>query len=239
MVKGSEMRWRWKLGRIVAYILAKSLFGFRVVGRENLLKNSAQILAANHRSHLDPFLVGLASGQEIYFMAKQELFEISKFFKWLISFWNAIPLPRGDRAIEALKKCSVLLKSQKTVVIFPEGTRNKFENGLLPFKPGLGFLAITNQVPIVPVAINGVRDVWNGRLTTFIDKDIYEKGKKQNPTHQSKARCGARLKIKSITVKFGKPVFANGYSKNRDDYEKIAKTVSNNIVMMLEESNEK
>jgi len=219
------MRWRWKLGRVLAYILAKLFLGFRVIGQNNLLKKSAQILAANHRSHMDPAIVGLASGQEIYFMAKEELFHISKFFTRLISFWNAIPLPRGIRASEALKKSSTLLKQGKTVLIFPEGTRNKFDELLLPFKPGFGFLAVNNQVPIIPVAISGVCDVWNGRLSQFIDRDIRKKTK-----YQVKSNNG-------ITVKFGKPIFPNGLSKTRDDYEKIAQNVQKDIELLLKEPN--
>jgi 1-acyl-sn-glycerol-3-phosphate acyltransferase len=223
------MRWQWKLGRIIAYILAKTFLGFRVIGRENLLRDSPQILAANHRSHMDPILVGLASGQEIYFMAKEDLFQISKFFKWLISFWNAIPLPRGSRTSEALKKCSTLLKNGKTVVIFPEGTRNKFENLLLPFKPGFGFLAVNNQVPITPVAIAGVREVWNGRLSAFIDRDI---------SQNVKCQISNAKRNNGITVRFGKPVFPNGIAKNRDGYEQIAQMVQKDIELLLKVSNE-
>ena len=142
------MRLRWRLGRGIAYILVKPFLRVRVIGQDNLQKDSAQILAANHCSHIDPALVALASTQEIYFMAKEELFHISRFFKWLILFWNAIPLPRGTGASEALKKCSSLLSQGKTILIFPEGTRNKFEELLLPFKPGFGFLAVVNQVGI-------------------------------------------------------------------------------------------
>jgi 1-acyl-sn-glycerol-3-phosphate acyltransferase len=221
------MRLRWRLGKVIAYILIKPFLRFRVIGRDNLLTNSAQILAANHRSHLDPALVALASGQEIYFMAKEELFHISRFFKWLILFWNAIPLPRGDGASQALKKCSMLLSQGKTVLIFPEGTRNKFEELLLPFKPGFSFLSVTSQVPIIPVAISGVREAWDGKLSRFVDKDIEKKAKVQKEKVESK---------NGITVRFGKPVFPNGKIKNRDEYEQIAQTVKNDIELLLKES---
>jgi len=221
------MTLRWRIGRFIAYTLAKLFINFRVFGQDNIQKNTAQILAANHRSHMDPALVALASGQEIYFMAKQELFHISRFFKWLILFWNAIPLPRGAGASQALKKCSNLLSQGKTVLIFPEGTRNKFEELLLPFKPGFGFLSVTNQVPIIPVAITGVREAWNGKLSQFIDKDIKNKVKSQS----SKVKNNNR-----ITIKFGEPVFPNGTEKNRDGYEQVAQRVQKNIEQLLKES---
>jgi 1-acyl-sn-glycerol-3-phosphate acyltransferase len=214
------MKLRWKTGRVIAYILAKTLFGFRVVGQNNLIRNSGQILVANHRSNIDPFFIGLAAGQEIYFMAKVELFNVSKFFTWLISFWNAIPLARDGQASEALRKSSTLLKNKKTVLIFPEGTRNKFE-ALLPFKPGFGFLAVTNQVPIIPVVISGVREVWHGRFTRLIDRDIR---KDYNP-----------ISSKNVAVKFGKPILPSGFANNRDDYEKLSQLVRKDIETLLNE----
>jgi 1-acyl-sn-glycerol-3-phosphate acyltransferase len=216
------MRWQWKLGRIIAFVLARTLLGFRVVGQDNLLEGSAQIIAANHRSNIDPAIVALASGQEIYFMAKQELFNISKFFSWLISFWNAIPLPRDNRATEALKKCSALLTDKRTILIFPEGTRNKHEQ-LLPFKPGLGFLAVTNQVPVVPVAISGVCEVGNGRLTRIIDRDLRRHYK---PLHS-----------RGVTVRFGKPVYPDNTAGDRDDYEKISQRIKSDIEELLIQNN--
>jgi 1-acyl-sn-glycerol-3-phosphate acyltransferase len=221
------MRLRWRLGKVMAYILIKPFLRFRVIGQDNLLANSAQILAANHRSHMDPALVALASKQEIYFMAKEELFHISRFFKWLISFWNAIPLPRGAGASEALKKCSNLLSKGKTVLIFPEGTRNKFEELLQPFKPGFGFLSVNNHVPVIPVAITGVREAWNGKLSQFVDRDIAKKTKSQ----KAKAKNSD-----GITVRFGKPVFPNGKMKSRDEYEQVAQIVQKDIELLLKES---
>jgi 1-acyl-sn-glycerol-3-phosphate acyltransferase len=215
------MRLRWKIGRIIAYVLAKTLFGFRVIGQNNLVKDSGLLLVANHRSNIDPFFVGLASGQEIYFMAKQELFNISKFFTWLISFWNAIPLTRDIRASEAIRKCATLLKNKRTVLIFPEGTRNKYDE-MLPFKPGFGFLAVTNQVPIVPVAISGVREAWYGRFTRLIDRDI----RKGYNSKQSK----------NVIVKFGKPISPNSFANTREDYERLSETVRNNIISLLMEN---
>lgn len=215
----SVMRLRWRIGLVISFILAKVLLGFRVVGQTNLLKNSGQILASNHRSHLDPFLVGLASSQETFFIAKQELFRISKFFTWLIKFFNAIPLDRDAQAKSALDQCSQLLQRQKSVVIFPEGTRNKSDS-LLPFKAGIGFLAITNQVPIIPVAVCGVRELWGGWFSRYVDRFA--------PLPKTK-------KLSRVTVKFGKPIFPAGFCQNKQDYLKLTEIVKTNIETLLYE----
>jgi len=221
----NNMRLRWRIGRIIAWTLAKPLFNFKVLGQDNLKKDSAQILVANHRSNMDPFFVALASGQEVYSMAKQELFHINKFFKWLILFWNAIPLHRGAGATEAIKKCSELLSQGKTVVVFPEGSRNKYDELMQPFKPGFSYLAINNQVPVIPVAISGVREVWHGKLSGLIDKDI--------------AGLSKPLKLKNskgITVRFGKPISPNGRSNNHNGYEQLSMVVQKDIELLLKEA---
>ncbi|MEO0091255.1 MAG: lysophospholipid acyltransferase family protein [candidate division WOR-3 bacterium] len=222
------MKLRWRLGRIIAYPLAKILFGLKVKGRENLLKNQGQILVANHRSHLDPFIIAVAAEQEIYFMAKKELFQISRFFSWLIRFWNAIPISREEEFPHStLKLISNLLQKCQTVLVFPEGTRNKspLPSQLLPFKSGASYLSIINQVPIIPVAVKGVREIWHGRLSALIDQDIV-KSKRHSlnlPTD----------KTSRISVRFGQPIFPNGYAKTKNDYETLTQLIKSKIESML------
>lgn len=223
------MKWRWRLGRIIAYPLAKILLGLKVRGRENLLKNQGQILVANHRSHLDPFIIAVAANQEIYFMAKKELFQISRFFSWLIRFWNAIPISREEEFPHTtLKLISSLLQKCQTVLVFPEGTRNKSPliNQLLPFKLGASYLSIVNQVPIIPVAVKGVREIWQGRLSALIDQDIVN-SKRQSLNLPSN-------KTSRITVHFGKPIFPNRYEKTKNDYEELTQQIKCKIESMLE-----
>ncbi|MCX7785445.1 MAG: 1-acyl-sn-glycerol-3-phosphate acyltransferase [candidate division WOR-3 bacterium] len=219
------MKWRWRLGQIIAYPLAKILFGLKVIGQEYLIRNQAQILVANHRSHLDPFVIAVASKQEIYFMAKKELFQISRFFSWLIKFWNAIPISRQEEfAHSTLKIISGLLQKHKTILVFPEGTRNKSLsfNQLLPFKLGASYLSIVNQVPIVPVAVKGVREIWQGRLSALIDKDIARIKKVQKNN-----------KCQRIVVQFGKPIFPSGYTKSKYDYESLTQKIKQSIEELL------
>lgn len=218
------MRMRWKIGRIIANILAQLLFGFQVINRPKPVTNQGKILVANHLSNLDPFFVALACGQEVYFMAKEELFNVSRFFRWLITFWNAIPLPRSQVQTTLLKKCLALLKENKTLVMFPEGTRNKSDDILLPFKPGIGYLAINGQVPVIPVAIFGVREVWRGRLAKLIDKDISRYFKTNGKLPKIKNR---------VIVEFGHPIYPNQYEKSRAGYDQFTQTIRAKLQTML------
>jgi 1-acyl-sn-glycerol-3-phosphate acyltransferase len=100
--------------------------------------------------------VGFACKREIYFLAKIGLFiETNRFFAWLISAFNAIPLRRGAGAIGGYEKAERLLQEGKGICIFPEGTRSK-TGKLLSFKKGAVSLACKMKVPIYPVYLKNV-----------------------------------------------------------------------------------
>jgi 1-acyl-sn-glycerol-3-phosphate acyltransferase len=142
-------------GYALVYAFGKLVLKVRVTGRNKLVPGP-QILASNHVSNFDPLLVGLGARREIHFLAKEELFNASRFFAWLIHTYNAWPVRRGGGDPAAIKRCSWLLGRRQTIVLFPEGTRSR-TGDLTPFKPGIGMLAITNHVPVVPVHLGRSR----------------------------------------------------------------------------------
>ncbi|MCX7756823.1 MAG: 1-acyl-sn-glycerol-3-phosphate acyltransferase [candidate division WOR-3 bacterium] len=198
-------RWRWSLGRRIGKILIMPFAKLKIFGQENLLLNTGKLLVSNHTSNLDPFFLGLAVNEELYFLAKEELFLPSKFFSWLINSFNAIPISRNlflmnnnlfsprKYFLTTIKKAISLLKDQKTLVIFPEGTRN-YRSELLPFSNGASFLAIRAGVPIIPTAILGIKDIWRGKIYKLID----------NLPIENRPQKSLRSEV---IVKFGKPIY--------------------------------
>ncbi|MEO0225396.1 MAG: lysophospholipid acyltransferase family protein [candidate division WOR-3 bacterium] len=142
---------KWFLSRLIARILAP-VIGLKVIGAEKVKRTGPLIIASNHKSYLDPPLVGYATRRECFFMAKSGLFEVSKFFTWLIKFYNAFPIT----GLSTIKRAVHILNHGQALVIFPEGTR---ANGgeVLPFHPGVGYLARKCQAPVVPVYIENSR----------------------------------------------------------------------------------
>lgn len=134
-------------------ILSRLLFGLRVVRRprERLAEN--YIFACNHRSNLDPPVVGATLDREVHFMAKQELFRLP----WLapiITHFNAISTRRGSFDREAFRRAEEVLKGAGSLLVFPEGTRIRRDE-LGPPKPGIGYLALQSGVPVAPVYLEG------------------------------------------------------------------------------------
>src|SRR3954471_2373461 len=123
------------------------------MGRANVPKKGGLLLAPNHRSFLDPFVIGTCIRRPIYFMAKQEMFT-SRFRSWILNCVGAFPVRRGEADEEAMETARELVRRGKVVVIFAEGTRHK-TGSLGEPKRGIGRLALETGAPVVPVAVIG------------------------------------------------------------------------------------
>jgi 1-acyl-sn-glycerol-3-phosphate acyltransferase len=134
-------------------------FRIRRTGREHIPAGEV-ILAANHRSFLDPFVIGLCARRPIYFVAKQELFQ-NRFIAWLLNCLGAFPVRRGESDEESVRTALTLLGRGDAVVIFPEGTRNR-SGPLRHPKRGVGRLALESGAPVVPVAVAGTERARRG-----------------------------------------------------------------------------
>jgi|SRR5579884_3096648 len=134
------------------------------IGREHLPRSGALLLACNHRSFLDPFLIGTMVRRPVYYMAKRELFE-KRWQAWLLNSIGAFPVDRGAGDAEAMATAKAILERGDCVVIFPEGTRIR-RGPLAAPKRGIGRLALETGTPVAPIAVIGsdaVRRGWRIR----------------------------------------------------------------------------
>lgn len=131
----------------------KLVFNAKVTGLENL-PDKPYILAGNHKNMFDVVILITNIDDEIHFMAKKELFKL-KILRSIFSKMGSFPVDRNNVDIKAIKESFRILKSGEVLGIFPEGTRNKTDNILLPFKEGVSSIASKTKVPIVPFGIGG------------------------------------------------------------------------------------
>jgi 1-acyl-sn-glycerol-3-phosphate acyltransferase len=107
---------------------------------------------ANHQSHLDPVLVGLASPRRLKYLARHDLFFWP--FSWWIRALGAVPIDRQRGSFSGMKTTLKLLQQNDAVVVFPEGSRTH-DGRLHPLHQGFCLLARRSGATIVPVAIDG------------------------------------------------------------------------------------
>jgi glycerol-3-phosphate dehydrogenase (NAD(P)+) len=131
-------------------------------GRKNARIKGGMIVAANHRSFLDPFVIGtcLPWGKPMNYVAKVELFE-KRWQGFILCRVGAFPIRRGEADELAIGTAETVLDRGGTICIFPEGTRIR-KGSLGKPKRGVGRLALRTGVPVLPVAVSGSENVRRG-----------------------------------------------------------------------------
>ena len=141
----------------IAYHLVKVyfylLYRFKVTGRENVPEKKV-ILCINHTQNVDPLMIAVAlkRRQRPHFLAKHQIFKF-KAFNWFLTSCGAYPINRDIVDLTAMKKTLKLLKEEKTVMMFPEGTRVSQEE-MSQAKAGAGMFAFKSGAHIIPVYIS-------------------------------------------------------------------------------------
>lgn len=158
------------------YIVSKILklagyiwFNTKVIGKENIPKEGKCILAGNHVSDFDAYLLFSGTSRPIHFLGKKELFDSS--FGWFFRMMHLIPVDRKNKNPEAKQAALDILNSEKVIGIFPEGTYHK-EDLLLPFKPGVISFAEKTGAPIIPFVIDS-KFKFRSKTVIKFGKPIY------------------------------------------------------------------
>jgi 1-acyl-sn-glycerol-3-phosphate acyltransferase len=198
----------------------KSLFGYfvhSIEGIEHLPREGAFILAANHASHLDQFLllsqVIPRIDRKVHVVAdKHKWFESSKFRGAIARFFEAIPLERGGDTSDGMRLILERLEAGGIVLLYPEGTRTPTGN-LQRAKTGIARMALTAGVPVVPVGLVGTFDLLprNRRLPDM-------------------------AKRKSVYIRLGQPIsFASLPARNEDASPGLYRRVTDQIMLRIAE----
>jgi 1-acyl-sn-glycerol-3-phosphate acyltransferase len=152
------------------YILARLIlqpfffvwFRLTRIGREHAKVQGPLIVAANHRSFLDPFVIGasLPWRRPLHYVAKSELFTPG-WQGWILNRLGAYPVRRGQSDEETLITSRQTLERGGAICIFPEGTRIRTGSLGRP-KRGFGRMALETGAAVLPVAVHGTEHVRNG-----------------------------------------------------------------------------
>jgi 1-acyl-sn-glycerol-3-phosphate acyltransferase len=144
-----------------AKLLVRLLFGcvtrVRVLRRENMDRNGGFLLAANHISHFDPFIISSVIRRKIDWMTMAEFFQ-PPVLGFLLRAVDAFPVDRDRADRKTIRTAIERLKKGHVVGLFPEGGIRDGARSLLegaPLRPGASTLAHIAGVPILPCVILG------------------------------------------------------------------------------------
>ena len=200
----------YSLSRFLCWLILRAWCGYRVEGRHHIPRRGAFLIAANHRSFLDPSAVGVAFPRHVHFIAKDELFRLP-FLGSAIRRMGAISVTLSNPSAvntTVLKIAMRCLRQGEIVAIFPEGRRNL--GGVLePAKLGVAMMAVKTGVPILPVAVMG--------------------------TEQALPDGASMLRRSRVTVRIGAPILMDPAlaGRGREAYEIVANRVTEAIARLL------
>ncbi len=175
--------------RFMAWIGTNLIYQLRVRGLENIPADGPALLVCNHISYMDPPILAGAVPRPVCFVTYHRIYK-TPLLKWVFRSARAIPIAPGkedpvvmERAFEGIDK---RLAEGEIVGIFPEG-RLTPDGSIQPFRSGVERILEQRQVPVIPVAIQGL---W-GSLFSRQDKGLNKRPRKF---------------LKQINVTIGEPV---------------------------------
>lgn len=160
----------YKLLRPILKVIFIILYHPKVINGHYIPKDGSAILAGNHKHNMDPFTVCYSTLRQVHFLAKKELF--NKWTKGILYQMGGIPVDRKKKDDNAKKEVLESLKSNKLVGIFPEGTHNKTNDLIMPFKFGTVSFAQKTNCLIIPFAIKGKYKLFRKGLIIEFGKPI-------------------------------------------------------------------
>ncbi|KLU60535.1 1-acyl-sn-glycerol-3-phosphate acyltransferase [Peptococcaceae bacterium CEB3] len=149
------------------------LKGWKIEGLENIPKKGPVILAVNHISNWDPVLVGCGLNRQVSYMAKEELFSVP-FLGWAIGKVGAFPVNRAQADTGAIRQALAILKEDRVLGLFPEGTRSK-TGDVQKALPGVVLIMDRSKAPVVPVKVRGTNRLLRegrGKLRLVVGKPL-------------------------------------------------------------------
>ncbi len=153
--------------RPIAVFLLKVLYRIEIVNKDNIPKAGPFIFVGNHKHNYDFISLISATRRTVHFLAKRELMDK---YGWLFGKLGIIPVDRSTKNKEAVSQAVDMLKNGEVIAIFPEGTFNKTEYIVKPFKYGAVKIASEADCPIVPFAIVGEYKLFKKGLKIIFGK---------------------------------------------------------------------
>jgi 1-acyl-sn-glycerol-3-phosphate acyltransferase len=161
-----EPDWAYELTRLLTSLYAYVFLRVRAISTEKVPGRGAVILAPNHFSFMDHFLMGCYIRRKVRFMAKSQLFKKGP-MQFIYTHGGVFPVRRGARDEETFITARTVLARQGAITMYCEGGRSRTGKVAEQAKRGIGRLALETGAPVVPIAIYGSSRVRNWKRLQF------------------------------------------------------------------------
>jgi 1-acyl-sn-glycerol-3-phosphate acyltransferase len=161
-----EPDWAYELTRIITSLYAYTFLRVRSISSEKVPGSGAVILAPNHFSFMDHFLMGCYIRRKVRFMAKSQLFKPGP-MQFIYTHGGVFPVRRGARDEETFITAETILARGGAITMYCEGGRSRTGKVAEQAKRGIGRLALETGAPVVPIAIHGSSRIRNWKRLQF------------------------------------------------------------------------
>jgi 1-acyl-sn-glycerol-3-phosphate acyltransferase len=187
--------WTYDLVRILVTPLMLLLYRCRAIEVDNVPATGPVILASNHFSNMDHFLIGVWLRRKMRFLAKSQLFG-NPIGDFIFEIGGVIPIRRGYDDEEAFETIRAAFGRGGCVMIYVEGGRSR-SGELGRARPGVGRAALESGVPVVPVAVHGSQRIRDWRRFNLFPKVTVRFGEPlrfdavPSPTREQQLECAS------------------------------------------------
>src|SRR6202035_817873 len=154
-----EPDWAYELTRFLTSLYAYTFLRVRAISVENVPGRGAVILAPNHFSFMDHFLMGCYIRRKVRFMAKSQAFKGP--MQFIYTHGGVFPVRRGARDDDTFITARAILAREGAIAMYCEGGRSRTGKVSDQAKRGIGRLALETGAPVVPIAIHGSSPIRN------------------------------------------------------------------------------
>jgi 1-acyl-sn-glycerol-3-phosphate acyltransferase len=161
-----EPDWAYELTRMLTSLYAYTFLRARAISSEKVPGAGAVILAPNHFSFMDHFLMGCYIRRKVRFMAKSQLFKPGP-MQFVYTHGGVFPVRRGARDEETFITAETILGRGGAITMYCEGGRSRTGKVAEQAKRGIGRLALETGAPVVPIAIHGSSRIRNWKRLQF------------------------------------------------------------------------